>query len=225
VPAARFFRRFDEQDGAPVDPLENPRPDWLGVRTVAGNQERLKPTLRDSKMERASAEEPAPPPLPVVMRITDSPDELEETALPAPEPAAVLATVAPVPATEPSPSGRSGIIELEYSDQPALAGRPRMRADGAVLPPRRTERGPERYGPEPTYPAAYYAEGSAPASVPRSREVWPAPHSGRPNLIARLWQRLHRASGTGAPTSAATGSGVVRASDGPEPGDVAKAGE
>ena len=74
LPSARFFPLLGEQDVAPADPLENPRADWLGVRTVQGVEGRATPILRDGAMDRASTEEPLPPVLPLVLKIADPRD-------------------------------------------------------------------------------------------------------------------------------------------------------
>jgi hypothetical protein len=144
---------------------------------------------------------------------------------------------------------RDGAITLEYVDaeDPALAGRPRLAADGTMIPSPRPRPGagadPTRYGPDPTFPASYYAGGNAPTSVPRTREVWPgagAP-SSRPTLLSRIWRRFRTTDGTsttagpGAQAIAAAGPGAAPApapapasapgSAGGEPRDLAEGGQ
>jgi hypothetical protein len=203
-PATRFFPLGDESEEAPADPLENPRPDWLGVRTtappapVSAAAEGLSTTssVHDGQAERASVEQQdAPPPsLPLVVAIAAPNGTPTIVAEVAPSPArAASAPASPAPA-------RGDAITLEYADDPAtatatatppapaLAGRPRLDRDGTLVPGPRRGRDPVAYGPEPTYPAAYYPGGAPPIPAPRTREVWP---EARPSFIERLWRRIH----------------------------------
>jgi hypothetical protein len=123
-------------------------------------------------------------------------------------------------------------IALEYADDPAPAGPPRRGNLGPGLPAQRTRRGPIRYGPEPTYPAAYYAAAvdSAAPSVPKTREVWPGVGAApaRPTLLARVWRRLRTAavgSRGNTPTAATAGTEPAYASTGAEPRDLAEHGQ
>jgi hypothetical protein len=196
-----------------VDPLENPRADWLGVRTVQGNAGRAAPILRDGATERASTQEPSPPPLPLVLKI-GVPSALPNSPGPqAPEPEPMAQ---PTPAAEvtaaPVPPAHGQVIALEYADDPVLQGRPRLGADGAMSPGLPSSVDVERYGPEPTYPAAYYAGGTAPTSVPRSRELWPVAQPWHPTVLPRVWRRIRAALGGGsAPASPSSPSAVVKA--------------
>ena len=226
-----------------MDPRENPRADWLGVRTVQGGEERASPNLRDRAMERASTEEPLPPALPLVLKIADPRAVPEGAGARAPEMLSAevesssaaqglgpLQGVTPAPAEEPAPitslgaeataapapPERGEAIALEYADDSVLAGRPRLGNDGSVRPPGPKRGEPARYGPDPTYPAAYYAGGSAPTAVPKNREVWPVSRPWRPTLLPRVWRRLREAvAGTAAPASSAVG----------EPHNIAQPGQ
>jgi hypothetical protein len=192
---------MDEQDAAPVDPLENPRADWLGVRTARADKKEQAPILRDRAMERASTEEPLPAVLPLLLKV-GAPRDVPEGAAPiAAE--VVSAEVYPPSAPqvlEPPQSGE--VVALEYVEDPVLAGRPRLGNDGSVRSASHSGGDPTRYGSDPTYPAAYYAEGSAPASVPKNREVWPALRPWHPTLLPRVWRRIHDAvAGSATPAS------------------------
>ena len=229
LPSARFFPRLQEQDGAPVDPLENPRADWLGVRTVQGNQGGATPSVRDGATERTSTDERLPPVLPVVLKVAPPLDVPEGAEAQAPEVVSAEADSSsatqglvplqggiPALGGEPAPRASPGAITLEYADEPVLAGRPRLASDGSVRPAPRSGGDPTRYGPDPTYPAAYYPEGSAPTSVPKNREVWPVSRPWRPTLLPRVWRRIREAvTGTDAPASSAVG----------EPHNIAEPGQ
>jgi hypothetical protein len=219
LPAARFLPRFDERDRIRVDPLENPRPDWLGVRTTSVTPAQMRPTLRDEKTERTAAAEPTPPSLPM-MTISVPHDTSEGGAMPGPganpgqEPFAPPA-VAETPAL--APPGGEGAIPLEYEDDPALLGRPRLSNDGTLIPGPRRGGNPVSYGPEPTYPTAYYAPGTAPTSVPKTREVWSDARPRRPSLLARVLGRVRKAVGGDDAASVPTSTGS-------EPRDLAQRG-
>jgi hypothetical protein len=219
-PATRFFPRFDEPDGATVDPRETPRPDWLGVRTRQASQQRVTSAVRDSKPGLASAEEPAPPTLPVVVRIAIS------TELP--QGSGSRGPIANVAAVERSPKA----LVLEYADDPAAAGRPRQPGDGTAPPGQRTRSGPIRYGPDLVFPAAYYGASAPLTPVPRTREVWPGAGAGtgpaRPTLLARVWRRLRTVAAGGrdcTPTSAPSAADPAAPSTGGEARDLAEQGE
>jgi hypothetical protein len=215
LPSARFFPRLDEQEGAPVDPLENPRVDLLGVRTAQGDEEKAAPIVRDQAMERASTEEPLVPKLPLVLKISGSHAGPEGPMAQAAE--VVLAKVdspSVPPGVAPLQAGQA--IALEYADDLVLAGRPRLGNDGRVRPGPKSSGDPTRYGPDPTYPAAYYPGGSAPTSVPKNREVWPVLRPWRPTLLPRVWRRISEAvTGTATPASRAVG----------EPHNIAETGQ
>jgi len=204
-----------EQDGAPVDPLENPRADWLGVRTVQGDKEGATPILRDPSMERTSTEEPLPPALPLVLKIAAPRDVPEGAGAPAAEVVSTEVDSSSAPQSLETLQGGE-VVALEYADDPILAGRPRLGDDGRVRPGSRSSGDPTHYGPDPTYPAAYYAGGSAPTSVPKNREVWPVMRPWRPTLLPRVWRRIREAvAGSATPASRAVG----------EPHNVAETGQ
>jgi hypothetical protein len=227
---ARFFPRLHESDGVPADPLETVRPDPLGVRTTL-----VVPTvLRDGGMVLAAAEERSPD-LPLIMKIASPPD----TASPSPAPVTSVDMIEPSPVSferapenmpvaaegptgdavvPPGPPGPAspqpvGAIGLEYVDDPALAGRPRLAADGTLIPGPRPVGDPTGYGPDPTYPASYSAGGSSPASVPRTREVWPTRRPWRPTMLSWMFQRFRKPEGA-KPAGPGSSQG--------EPGDLAK---
>ena len=174
LPAARFFPLFYEGEGARADPRESPRADWLGVRTTLGNEKRVTPVLRDRQMERTSAstEEQAPA-LPLVMRIAVPRDVPEGDGLQAPVTIVAEEPFSPSPGTEALPS-RGGAIGLEYVDNPALAGRPRLGNDGSVIPGRQTVGDKLRYGPDPIGPTRPGQVYYAPRARPRCRCRRPA---------------------------------------------------
>src|SRR5262249_14503659 len=117
-PAARFFPRFNEPDGTTLDPLEAPRPDWLGVRARQATQEQIAPNASDRGARLASTDEEAAPTLPVVVRIAVSPD--------VPKSGRAQEPIANAVGVEPAPKA----IALEYVDDPRLAGRPPRSAGG-----------------------------------------------------------------------------------------------
>ena len=134
---------------------------------------------------------------------------------PAEEPATITSLGAEAIAA-PAPPERGAAIALEYADDSVLAGRPRLSNDGSVRSGPRSGGERTRYGPDPTYPAAYYAEGSAPTSVPKNREVWPVSRPWRPTLLPRVWRRLREAvTGSATPGSSAVG----------EPHNIAEPGQ
>jgi hypothetical protein len=119
-------------------------------------------------------------------------------------------------------------LELEVEEDPVLAGRPRLRHDGTVTP-RPAGGDPTPYGPDPTFPASYYAGGSAPTSVPKTREVWPIQPPRRPSLLSRLIRRFRGDDdeGNAVPASAsasASASTPVPASARGEPRHLAERG-
>ena len=89
-------------------------------------------------------------------------------------------------------------ITLEFDGDPTLAGRPRLASDGTLVPgprPRFEGETVATYGPEPTFPASYAADGGAPTSVPKTREVWPTRRPWRPTVFSRIFQRYRKDEG------------------------------
>jgi hypothetical protein len=244
--ASRFFPRFQEGGGVPVDPLEPARPDLLGVRTSHRDEGRARDldasVLSDGKMLRTSAEED-PKPLPLIVKIAASGST--PAIVEAPEPVAPVVAEDPSPpdttpdgepadtplaaegsaspdSGEPSPPESGEGIALERVDDPALAGRPRLSRDGTLIVPRPQNGDPTRYGPDPTYPASYYAPGAAPTSVPKTHEVWPTRTPWRPTLLSRVFQRFRGKTGGANPAAAPA---TVAASARSKPRDLAERGE
>jgi hypothetical protein len=171
--------------------------------------------LDDGKMERTSAEEPESD-LPRVEKITAGSDAAPPAPAatidlpePAPAPAASEGGAGDMPVAVEAPSGDAptpaqppaqalpqpaAAIPLEHVEDPSLAGRPRLAQDGTLIPRPRAA-GDPAYGPDPTFPASYAADGTAPTSVPRNREVWPTRRPWRPTLLSRMIQRFRRDDG------------------------------
>jgi hypothetical protein len=112
------------------------------------------------------------------------------------------------PASE--PQAGSGIA-LEYVDRSGLSDRPEQRAVGPVRLSRGSRNGPTTYGPEPTFPAAYFAAERAPAAA-KTREAQPGRDPGRTPLVSRLWRRLRKVAGgrDDAPAGADTDLALAR---------------
>lgn len=239
--AGRFFPRFIDKGKVPVGPPGKARPDPLGVRTTRRTVERPRDEetsgRRDSEMVRTTGDEELPP-LPVTMSIAvpsgnaaaTAPDTTAQQPGPPPAPPddpteAMLPAAAEDAA--PSPPRSDPSIPLEQVDDPGLAGRPRLQQDGTVAP-RPSQGDPTRYGPEPTYPAAYYDNPAAPTSVPKTREVWPTRQPWRPTLLSRIARRFRKVEDPpedSRPPSASTSKPAsAPASARGEPRDVAQQG-
>jgi hypothetical protein len=142
---------------------------------------------------------------------------------PAPLPAATATAAA---ATMPSPAPRGGApIALEFEENPALAGRPRLSQDGSLLPgPRGAVGGPRGDTPDSTYPASFAGDASNLTSMPKTREVWPTWQPWRPTLLSRAWRRFRKEK-EGAEPEPGAGSEPSAASARSEPRDFAERGQ
>ncbi len=185
--------------------------------------------LRDGAMVRVSGEEERattrePSTLPVLMRIgMPNPNAgAGPDGMATPPPTIALEYIDPDvrrpagptgPETEATPAPPGGMTtETAFNPGPDTRKETRV-----APPPRERPADPVRYGPEATYPASYFAPGTAPTSIPKTREIWsnrspapkapvsistaepgpqrgpiPAVNPGRPSLMSRIWKRFQR---------------------------------
>jgi hypothetical protein len=233
-----------------VVPIAAPRDSlltWMtsgAARFFPGLTVRNAPTsaaLRDGGMQRTSNEE-EPTPLPLVMTIAVP--RAGAAGGPSPEPVAAVNADPSVGSVAPSPPPTGGstsphqgeVVSLEYEDDPAPAGRPRLASDGRrVTPPLPlVVPAPAREGPEATYPASFSSapvpspalapapapapaptptDSSALTSIPKTREVWPTRQPWRPRLLPRVVGWFQKAGGRNEPAERAASPSAVPGSN------------